>query len=152
MLSVSSRIWTRVTMSISYNDNHSTTGTSTISTSLLIFQGIGLMSKVFANGPNNWGSIQGWVIPKTQKMVFDATLFNTQHYKVRIKGKGEQSREWSSALPLHLVVVAIKKEPSGQPWLRSPPLLTFLLLIHIKLMKIIFSSLLICMKSYILKK
>ena len=38
-------------------------------------------------------------IPKTQKMVLDATLLNTQHYKVRIKGKMEQSREWSSALP-----------------------------------------------------
>ena len=28
MQSVSSRIWTRVTVSISYNDNHYTTGTS----------------------------------------------------------------------------------------------------------------------------
>ena len=32
-------------------------------------------------------------------MVLDATLLNTQHYKVWIKGKEEQSREWSSALP-----------------------------------------------------
>ena len=31
------------------------------------------------------------VIPKTQKMVLDAALLNTQHYKVRIKGKVEQS-------------------------------------------------------------
>ena len=45
------------------------------------------------------GSISGRVIPKTQKMVLDAALLNTQHYKVRIKGKVEQSREWSSALP-----------------------------------------------------
>ena len=36
---------------------------------------------------------------RLKKMVLDATLFNTQHYKVRIKGKVEQSREWSSALP-----------------------------------------------------
>ena len=36
---------------------------------------------------------------KTQKMVLHAALFNTQHYKVRIKGKVEQSREWSNALP-----------------------------------------------------
>ena len=35
----------------------------------------------------------------TQKIVFDPTLLNTQHYKVRINGKVEQSREWSSALP-----------------------------------------------------
>ena len=36
---------------------------------------------------------------KDSKMVLDATLLNTQHYKVRIKGKVEQSREWSSAPP-----------------------------------------------------
>ena len=59
---------------------------------------IGLMSRVFANGPGDRGSIPGRVIPKTQKMVLDAALLNTQHYKVRIKGKVEQSREWSSAL------------------------------------------------------
>ena len=34
----------------------------------------------------------GRVIPKTQKMVLDADLLCTQHYKVRIKGKVEQSR------------------------------------------------------------
>ena len=60
---------------------------------------IDLMSKVFANGTGAWGSIPGQVIPKTQKMLLDAALLNTQHYKVRIKGKVEQSREWSSALP-----------------------------------------------------
>ena len=36
-------------------------------------------------------------------MVVDADLFNTQHYKVRIKGKVEQSKEWSSALSYTLV-------------------------------------------------
>ena len=61
---------------------------------------IGIMVRVFANGPGDLGSIPGQVIPKTQKMVFDsATLLNTQHYKVRIKGKVKQSRERSSALP-----------------------------------------------------
>ena len=62
-----------------------------------------LMSRVFANGPGDQGSIPGWVIPKTWKMVLDATLLNTYHYKVRIKGKVEQSREWSSVLPFTLV-------------------------------------------------
>ena len=42
-------------------------------------------------GFNPWSSIQ--------KIVLDAALLNTQHYRVRIKGKGEQSREWSNALP-----------------------------------------------------
>ena len=55
------------------------------------------------------GSIPGRVMPKTQKMVLDAALLNTQHYKVKIKSKVEQSREWSSAPPLHLSVVAIEK-------------------------------------------
>ena len=63
-----------------------------------------LMSRVFANGPEDRGSILGRVILKTQKMVIDATLLNTQHYKVRIKGKVEQSREWSCALPYSSVM------------------------------------------------
>ena len=41
----------------------------------------------------------GRVIPKTQKMVLDASLLNTQHYKVRIKGKVEQSREGVAPSP-----------------------------------------------------
>ena len=56
------------------------------------------MSTVFANGPGDRDSIPGRVIPKTQKMVLDVALLNTQHYKVRIKGKVEQSWEWSNAL------------------------------------------------------
>ena len=36
-------------------------------------------------------------------MVLDASLH--QYYKVRIKGKLEQSREWSSALPYILVAI-----------------------------------------------
>ena len=62
------------------------------------------MSRVFANGPGDWGSIPGRVIPKTQKMVLDAALLNAQYYKVQIKGKVEQSRERSSALPYTLVL------------------------------------------------
>ena len=52
---------------------------------------------VFANGPGDLGSIPGRIIPKTQKMVLDAYLLNTQHYKVGIKGKVEQSRGRSNA-------------------------------------------------------
>ena len=64
---------------------------------------IGLAVRVFAIGPGDLGSIPGRVIPKTQKMVLDASLLNTQHYKVRIKGKVEQSRERSRALPYTLM-------------------------------------------------
>ena len=60
-------------------------------------------SRVFANGPEDQGSIPGRVIPKTQKIVLEAALLNTQHYKVGIKGKVEQSRERSSALPYTFV-------------------------------------------------
>ena len=36
---------------------------------------------------------------RLKKMVLDAALLNTDDYKVRIKAKMEQSKEWSSALP-----------------------------------------------------
>ena len=58
------------------------------------------MVTVFANGRVDLSSIPGRVIPKTQKMVLDAALLNTQHYKVRIKGKMEQSRETSTKVNL----------------------------------------------------
>ena len=35
---------------------------------------------------------------RLKKMVLDATLLNTQHYKVQIKGKVKQSRKWGSVL------------------------------------------------------
>ena len=60
---------------------------------------IGLAIRVFANGLGDLGSIPGRVIPKTQKMVLDASLLNTQHYKGRIKGKVEQSREGVAPSP-----------------------------------------------------
>ena len=60
---------------------------------------IDLVGRVLANGPGDRGSIPGRVIPKTLKMVLDTSLLNTQQYKVRIKGKVEQSRERSSTFP-----------------------------------------------------
>ena len=54
-------------------------------------------------------------------MVLDTFLLNTQQYKVRIKGKVEQSRERSSALyytltlTLHRGVVDIEKEAFWSP-------------------------------------
>ena len=70
---------------------------------MLCVYDIGPAVRVFANGPGDLGSIPGRVIPKTIEMVLDTTLLNTQHYKVRFKGKVEQSWEWSSALPYTLV-------------------------------------------------
>ena len=57
------------------------------------------VGRVFANDPGDLGSIPGHVIPKTLKMVLDISLLNPQQYKVRTKGKEEQSRERSSAHP-----------------------------------------------------
>ena len=65
------------------------------------------MSRVFASGPRDWSSIPGQVIPKTKQTnkkkkkekKKKGTLLNTQHYKLEIKDKVEQSKEWSSTLP-----------------------------------------------------
>ena len=64
------------------------------------YQAICLMSRVFANVPEDWGSIADQRLKKKKKkkkkkshtkdlkkMVLDAILLNTQYYKVRIKGK-----------------------------------------------------------------
>ena len=45
------------------------------------------MLRVFANGSGDRGSILGRIIPKTQKMVPDTALLNTQLNKVWMKGK-----------------------------------------------------------------
>ena len=58
-----------------------------------------MMFRVFTNGPGDLASIPGRVIPKIQKMVLDASL----HFKVRIKGKVEQSRKRNNALNNTLV-------------------------------------------------
>ena len=82
-----------------------------------------MMVRVFTSGPGDRGSIPGQVIPKAQKMVLDASLLNTQHYKVWIKGKVEQSREWNST-PLHLGIVTIEKGAFSRP-----PLLLYIQII-----------------------
>ena len=69
---------------------------------------------MFVNGLGDWGSMPGQIIPKTQEMLLDASLLNTQHNKAWIKGK------WSNvgkgvAPPLHLSEVAIEREPLGHP-------------------------------------
>ena len=64
---------------------------------------ISIMVRVFAKGPGDLSSIPGRVIPKTQKMVLDSSLLNTQHDKVWIKGKFGQFWESSSTLPYTLV-------------------------------------------------
>ena len=62
-------------------------------------QKISLLGRVFPNDLRDQCSIPGRVRPKTQKMVINAALLNTQHFKVQIKGKVVQSSERSSVLP-----------------------------------------------------
>ena len=71
------------------------------------------MSKVFANGLRDRGSVPGRVIPKTQKMVLDTALPRTQHYKVRIRGKVKQP--WEKRPSLYLRVVATEKGAFESP-------------------------------------
>ena len=54
---------------------------------ITIFRPPGIMVRLFANCRGDWCSIQGQVIRRTQKVVLDDSLLNTQHYKVWIKGK-----------------------------------------------------------------
>ena len=48
---------------------------------------IGLVGRVFANGPGDLGSIPGHIIRKTLRMVLDTSLLNTQQYKLHIQRK-----------------------------------------------------------------
>ena len=43
---------------------------------------IGLVGRVFATGPGDLRSIPGHIIPKTLRMVLDASLLSTPQYKV----------------------------------------------------------------------
>ena len=65
---------------------------------------IGLLGRVFVNGPGERGSILDRVISRTLKMALDISKRNTQHYKVRIKSKVEQSKERNSTLPYSSVL------------------------------------------------
>ena len=60
-------------------------------------------------------------------MLLDASLLNTRHYKVRIKGKESQSWERSCALPYTFVSKLLKREPSGHPQPWSPTLFYLLI-------------------------
>ena len=58
-------------------------------------QPLGIIGRVFPNGPGDRGLIPGLIIPKTQKMILDTSLLNTQHNKI--------------PPPLHHAIVANKK-------------------------------------------
>ena len=70
------------------------------------------MDRVFAHGPGDQRSIPVRVIKTNQKMGLDASMLNTQHYKLLIEDKVEQSRERSSGLPYTSMLQLLKREPS----------------------------------------
>ena len=101
-----------------------------INTGLCIFSfettynwAIGLMSKMFVNGLGDQDSIPVWDMPKTQKMVLDAALLNSHYYKVRIKGKVDQSRKGVAPSPIHWCSSYWKGSLPGRPQLQLPTLL-----------------------------
>ena len=67
-----------------------------------------------------WVQSQVESYQRLKKMVLDASLLNTQHYKVRIKGKVEQSREGVAPSPTPRCSKLSKREPSGHRRLWSP--------------------------------
>ena len=72
---------------------------------------LSLVSRVFTNGLGDQGSIPGRVILKTQKMVLDASLLYTQHYKVRIRN-WTRLHEFKSSMRLiafHIALIPLGK-------------------------------------------
>ena len=84
---------------------------------------------MFINDPEDWSSISGRVIPKTQKIVLNASLLNTQYYEILIKGKWNNPEK--VAHTLHLSVVAIEKGPLKLPTTRDSQQLTTNISYHI---------------------
>ena len=70
------------------------------------------MVKEFTNGSEDRASIPGRVIPKTQKMVLDASLLNIQHYKVRIKDEWRNTDKRVAFSPIHIY----QRLRSGRIW------------------------------------
>ena len=73
-----------------------------------------MMVRVFANDPEEMGSIPGGVIPKTQKMVLDASSLNTQQYNVGIKGKVKQSLLLLPGLVWLEIVILIRDQSMNE--------------------------------------
>ena len=73
---------------------------------------IGLVSRVFDNGPGDQVSIPGRVILDTQKMIFAISLFNTQRNKVISRVKWSNPRKGVVPSPTP-GVVAIEKGAFG---------------------------------------
>ena len=55
------------------------------------------MVRMFANGPEDQGSIPGRVISKSQKMILDASLLSIIRYGSKVSGVVPSSTPWCSS-------------------------------------------------------
>ena len=78
---------------------------------LFEYRAIGLLRRVFANGPRDRGSIPYQIIPKTQKMILCTALLNTQHYMGGSKVKWSNPGKEVAPSPI---------PPCGSYWKGSP--------------------------------
>ena len=65
----------------------------------IIYRKLAYWLECSPNDPGKPGTNPRSSHTKDSKMVLDASLLNTQHYKVQVNGKVKQSRERSGALP-----------------------------------------------------
>ena len=65
--------WIQIPLALKYNVENS---------SKYLWWPIGILIRVFATSTGNLGLIPDRVIPKTQKIVIDASLQNTQYYHI----------------------------------------------------------------------
>ena len=69
--------------------------------SLNTYRSISVIVRVVAKGPGDRGLTPGRIMPKTQKMVLDASLLNIQNYEVRFKDKWSNPGKRVSPSPTH---------------------------------------------------
>ena len=84
---------------------------------------VGIMVRVFANGPVDQGPIAGRVIAKTQKWYLMPPFLTLSIIRYGdMNSKMEQFRERNCTLPYASVQQLLKREPSGRPRLWLPTL------------------------------
>ena len=81
---------------------------------LIIHVYICIVGRVFPTGLRDRGSLLGWIILTTQKVVLYAALLNTEHYKAWIKGNWSNPRKKNTTL-LHFGVGANEKGTFESP-------------------------------------
>ena len=71
------------------------------------------MVRVFANGPEDLGSIPWRVIPKTHKMALDADLLNTQQEGQRRRKEGRKKEDTRTLLYKYIYLSLYCKGSKG---------------------------------------